>query len=84
VELKSIKIRRVGGVSWNIHMDFTIIKDNIPIFKFRPPHPNTFFPGTAVSISFVITLSYQQLKTYCLGGVNIKPDHLINSISEQI
>ena len=47
VELKSIKIRLVGGVSLDIHMDCTIKKDKIvfvePPFSSSVPTPNTFF-----------------------------------------
>ena len=53
MELKSIKIRWVGGVSWNIHMNCTIKKDKIvlvvPPFSSSVSPPNTFFPGTALN-----------------------------------
>ena len=47
-ELKSIKIRWVGGVSWNIHMNCTIKKDKIvlvvpPFSSSVPPPPTPFF-----------------------------------------
>jgi len=47
VELKLIEIRWVEGVSWNIHMDFTIKKDKIvlvvPSFSSSVPAPTPFF-----------------------------------------
>jgi len=47
VELKSIKIRWVGGVSWNILMNCTIKKDKIvlvvPPFSSSVPPPQHLF-----------------------------------------
>jgi len=61
VELKSIKIRLVGGVSLDIHMDCTIKKDKIvlvvPPFSSSVPHPpNTLFSGTALMIKEILCI----------------------------